>query len=258
MNTEISATERISFWRGAAGIVVSTLFFMLGSFIVALPVTLIIEFTSLQSNSWIHIVQSILNAIVGTWFSRNATDWTLKRYSGRAVFVFYLSLILVLMTIEYSRLPFSFELFGSTIQAITLVGCAYFWFWRRESESPEVIASRTERGKAAASSLLGCLPMILFFTMGVIQYWAIAAELQSAAHMSGWLSGIAAWILTYIPIVGSVVGFFGAKDAWGWQWWQAALLYFGMPIAFFGLAIGAAALGALADAGRRAFRRNPI
>lgn len=36
-----------------------------------------------------------------------------------------------------------------------------------------------------------------------------------------------AFIISYIPLVGSIVGMVGAMDVWRWEWWQAGLLFFG-------------------------------
>jgi hypothetical protein len=40
-------------------------------------------------------------------------------------------------------------------------------------------------------------------------------------------SGTVAFIVSYIPLVGSIVGMVGAMDVWRWEWWQAGLLFFG-------------------------------
>lgn len=36
-----------------------------------------------------------------------------------------------------------------------------------------------------------------------------------------------AFIVSYIPFVGAIVGMVGAMDVWCWEWWQAGLLFFG-------------------------------
>ncbi|WP_240768370.1 hypothetical protein [Escherichia coli] len=36
-----------------------------------------------------------------------------------------------------------------------------------------------------------------------------------------------AFIVSYIPFVGAIVGMVGAVDVWQWEWWQAGLLFFG-------------------------------
>lgn len=241
MTDELAAPTKISFLRGLSGVLLATLFYLIGSIIAAVIASFPVFIAGLTDNLIAQTVQSVIVTAAGMWFSRSATDWTLKRYSGRAVFVVFLSLMLITATVFAVRLPFNAKVGASFVQLVTTCGAAYYWFWRRESETPEIIMSRVENGKAIASTMLGCLPMVLFLVFGLIQYSAISAQVQSVTHSNGWLSGALTWLLTYLPIVGSIVGFFGAKDVWGWQWWQAALLYFGMPVGFYVLyAIGGA------------------
>ncbi len=54
--------------------------------------------------------------------------------------------------------------------------------------------------------------------------------------------------LSYTPLVGSLIGFFGAKDVWGWAWWQAAALYIGLPIFIIIFSILFAIVGGMAQA----------
>ncbi len=242
MIDELGMPTKISFWRGLSGVLLAILFYLIGGLIVGAISSFPVVLTGLQDNLIGKTVQSVVVPVAGMWFSRSATDWTIKQYSGRAVFVVFLSLTLIIATAFALRLPFDAKIAIDYLQLVVICGAAYFWYWRRESETPETIASRVETGKAAASTILGCLPMILFLVFGLIQYTAISAQVQSFTHLNGWVSSGLAWLLTYFPLVGSIVGFFGAKDVWGWQWWQAALLYFGVPVGFFVLfAVGSAA-----------------
>jgi hypothetical protein len=88
-----------------------------------------------------------------------------------------------------------------------------------------------------------------------VQLAAVYAQVRSLWHLPGVLTFIISFVLSYVPILGSFLGFFGAKDVWGWEWWQAALLYFGMPLLFVVLSIVAGSAGAVAD---RVNRRQPV
>ena len=215
------------------------------SFLLAIPATLL----ALPPGT---IVANVLVAAGGMWFSRAATDWALKRYSGRAVFIVVLSISLVASTVIAMAAHHGANKLLAYAQFATLVGAAYFWFWRRESESLLARASRIENGKAVAGVMLGCLPMVLFIVFGLVQYTAITAQLESFAHIGGFWGGALSWALTYFPIVGSIVGFFGARDVWGWPWWQAALLYFGIPTGFLLISMVVSAAGTTLEMTRRA------
>ena len=63
--------------------------------------------------------------------------------------------------------------------------------------------------------------LIGFAQLFAIQDWFI--------HSWGWgsiFSFIAALFVTYIPILGSVLGVMGAHDYWGWSWVASLLLFF--------------------------------
>ncbi|WP_227136745.1 hypothetical protein [Kosakonia radicincitans] len=69
--------------------------------------------------------------------------------------------------------------------------------------------------------------MVLFFLVGIIQFFAILNGLESWWGLHWIIAGPVAFIVAYIPILGAVVGMVGAVDVWRWEWWQAALLFFG-------------------------------
>lgn len=90
-------------------------------------------------------------------------------------------------------------------------------------------------GIGFAGGMLGC---IVWLGLGLLQLAAIMAQLQSFFGLPWFVAGPIGLILTYIPIVGSVVGFFGAKDVFGWEWWQAGLLFFGIGLFSIVMAFG--------------------
>ena len=38
-----------------------------------------------------------------------------------------------------------------------------------------------------------------------------------------------AFLVTFIPVVGGVIAFFGAMDVWGWNPWIAGILFLAVP-----------------------------
>ncbi|BDQ34816.1 hypothetical protein [Pseudodesulfovibrio portus] len=74
---------------------------------------------------------------------------------------------------------------------------------------------------------------IAYFVLGIFQLAAVYAGLD---QWLGWhfiIQGPLALFLAYTPVVGTIVGFFGAMKGWGWSFIQAGLLFFGS----FGLMI---------------------
>jgi hypothetical protein len=96
---------------------------------------------------------------------------------------------------------------------------------------------------------LGC---IVTAGLGLFQFAAIMAELVDGIGLHWIIAGPAAMLLASVPLVGTILGIFGAVNVWGWAWWQAALLFFGW-FAFAAAAGGVAGLAGLAQSffGRR-------
>jgi hypothetical protein len=91
--------------------------------------------------------------------------------------------------------------------------------------------------------ILGVLAAIGFFVMGLVQLAAIMGGLKIWIGLSGFLGFVVAGFLAYFPLVGSVLGMYGAVTLWGWSWLGAAALFL-WPLAL-GLAV--AAVGAVAE-----------
>ena len=60
-----------------------------------------------------------------------------------------------------------------------------------------------------------------YVLLGFVQLFAIADYFGG-----GFFSMMWAFFLTYIPLVGSVFGVLGAHQEWGWELWQALMLFF--------------------------------
>ncbi len=87
---------------------------------------------------------------------------------------------------------------------------------------------------------LAVIGALIFLVMGIFQWMATYDGLVHWVGLHWLLAGALSLFLGYFPLVGSILGFLGATKVWGWEWWQAALLYFGIPAV--GLAIGGASL----------------
>ncbi|MDV2966001.1 hypothetical protein RZ532_08445 [Nitratireductor aquimarinus] len=67
---------------------------------------------------------------------------------------------------------------------------------------------------------------IAYFVVGIVQLFAIMDGAGYAFDIGGFLSFIIAFFVTYIPLLGSALGVYGAVNAWDWSIWQAAALFF--------------------------------
>ncbi|MDX2233308.1 MAG: hypothetical protein NW200_02305 [Hyphomonadaceae bacterium] len=76
----------------------------------------------------------------------------------------------------------------------------------------------------------GCAVAALWIAIGVLQFFAVAAQIQSVSDWGPAPSTLIAIPLAFIPVVGSIVAFFGAKDVWGWEPWAAALAFLALPL----------------------------
>jgi hypothetical protein len=86
-------------------------------------------------------------------------------------------------------------------------------------------------------------PLLMFVLMGLIQLFAVYAEIESVTHIWKIAALYLASIITYIPIIGNVCGFFGAKNVWDWPWRRAAALYIGLPVFMLLISVVISAIG---------------
>lgn len=82
---------------------------------------------------------------------------------------------------------------------------------------------------------------IAYFVLGLIQCAAIFSGMAEWTGLHWIISGPLALFVAYVPILGTVVGIFGAMSAWGWSLVQGVGLFLG-PIALI-LVIGLIAAG---------------
>jgi hypothetical protein len=76
-------------------------------------------------------------------------------------------------------------------------------------------------------TFLGIIAAILYVGLGLLQLDATFAGLEDWLGLHWIIAGPLALFLAYFPLVGTIVGMFGAVSAWGWSWLQAGALFFG-------------------------------
>ncbi len=98
---------------------------------------------------------------------------------------------------------------------------------------------------------MGLIWSVLMLALGIMQLVAFQAGLQEWLDLH-WLVAVVIGIVALMlgPIGGlvvAIVGFFGAMEAWHWEWWQAGLLCFPSFVLFVVIMAvnGAAGLGSL-------------
>jgi hypothetical protein len=99
----------------------------------------------------------------------------------------------------------------------------------------ELEAARARMRGAAigfgAVGAAGCIAALAWLTICVLQFFAVAAQIQSVTDWGPAPSTLVSIPLAFIPVVGSVIAFFGAKDVWAWEPWLAAVVFLALPVA---------------------------
>mgnify|MGYP005876264091 CR=1 FL=1 len=67
---------------------------------------------------------------------------------------------------------------------------------------------------------------VAYFILGVFQFFALWSGIEIWLGVNSFFSGILAFFLAGVPIVGTALGMYGAVAAWGWSWIQAGALFF--------------------------------
>ena len=73
----------------------------------------------------------------------------------------------------------------------------------------------------------GGIFIIGYFIIGIIQWFAVIDGLEHWFGISGFFAFILSGFIAYIPFVGTIAGFIGAMDVWGWSFLEAGALFFG-------------------------------
>lgn len=83
--------------------------------------------------------------------------------------------------------------------------------------------------RLGAAGGLGCVAVLAYVGIGVLQFFAVAAQIQAVTQWGPAPSTLAGLLLAFMPIIGSVIAFFGAADVWNWPWPAAAAVFFALP-----------------------------
>ncbi len=75
--------------------------------------------------------------------------------------------------------------------------------------------------------LFGGLYGIGYFLLGIFQWSATMDGLVVWFGISGFFAFILSGLISYIPLIGTIAGFKGAMDVWGWSFLEAGALFFG-------------------------------
>lgn len=102
---------------------------------------------------------------------------------------------------------------------------------------PPILEPRIDREQArrvvfttGALGATGCAFALAWLAIVILQFFAVAAQIQSITDWGPAPSTILAIPLAFVPVIGGVVAFFGAKDVWDWPFWGAALVFLLMPL----------------------------
>lgn len=82
---------------------------------------------------------------------------------------------------------------------------------------------------------------IAYIVIGFVQLFAIVDGVGRALNLGGFISFIIAFFITYIPLLGSALGVYGAVNVWNWSAIQAIILFFWyVPVFLILLLLGGA------------------
>lgn len=69
------------------------------------------------------------------------------------------------------------------------------------------------------------LLFIAYWTVAVLQFFGIYALFSNVWDWNGFFAFIAAFITCGIPVLGTILGVYGAHEGWGWGWLASLALY---------------------------------
>ena len=79
-----------------------------------------------------------------------------------------------------------------------------------------------------------------YFIVGIAQLFAIMDGVEYALDVGSFISVIIAMFTTYIPLLGSILGVYGAYIVWDWSLLASIALFFWyVPVFLFFVAVGA-------------------
>lgn len=81
-----------------------------------------------------------------------------------------------------------------------------------------------------------------YIVLGLFQLAAVMTGFEDWVGLHWIIAAPLALFIAYIPLVGTVVGMFGAVTAWHWSWLQAGGLFFGPFVVILIIAMVSGAL----------------
>ena len=87
------------------------------------------------------------------------------------------------------------------------------------------------------SSIAGLAFFIVFLIVGFIQLFAIMDGVAVAFGITGFFGFVIASLTAWFPLIGSILGIYGAVNAWDWELLPAILLFFWFVPVFIGILI---------------------
>lgn len=97
---------------------------------------------------------------------------------------------------------------------------------RREEVRKEARRAAFTLGAFGAA---GCLVILAWLAVGILQFFAASAQIESLLKIGPAPSAILGLFVAFTPVLGSIVAFFGAKDVWQWPAWAAAVVFLVAP-----------------------------
>jgi len=95
----------------------------------------------------------------------------------------------------------------------------------------------------STGKIMQVIVSIGYIVLGLFQLAAIMAGLEDWIGLHWIISAPLALFIAYIPVVGTIVGMFGAVTAWHWSWLQAGGLFFAPFVVIFIIVMVSGALG---------------
>src|SRR5690348_5682178 len=82
---------------------------------------------------------------------------------------------------------------------------------------------------------------IVFILIGLIQMAAAISGLEHVLGIPTIVACILSFFLTWIPLIGTALGIWGAVSDWHWPWYGAAALFFWQFLIFISMMLTGAA-----------------
>lgn len=75
--------------------------------------------------------------------------------------------------------------------------------------------------------IVGTLFGVCYIGIGIVQWFATMDGLEHWFGISGFIAFILSLVIAYFPLAGTISGFIGATNVWGWSNLEAGALFVG-------------------------------